>query len=81
MRKRISCKVIRTIPLGTSVDEKHSTSRLNDMSHNINNGTRTSGTNPRCKEFGKSVIYTDRLKIRRIPIDNRLTTSILNFYA
>ena len=69
MRKRISCKVIRTIPLDTSVDEVHHTSRLNDRSHNINNGT------------SKSVIYTDRLKISRIPVSNGVRTSILNCYA
>jgi hypothetical protein len=90
MRKRISCKVIRTIPLGNSIDELRYTSRSNDKSHNINNGTRTSNTNkfvwetttnPRGKDFSKSVIYTGRLGITRIPIDNRLKTSILNFYA
>ena len=90
MRKRISCRVIRTIPLSKSIDELSSTSRSNDKSHNINNATSTSNTNkcvwetttnPRVKNFVKSVIYTDRLHIKRIPIDNGLTTPILNCYA
>ena len=69
MRKRISCKVIRTIPLDTSVDELRYKSRSNNTSYNINNAT------------SKSVIYTNRLKISRIPLNNGVRTSILNCYA
>jgi hypothetical protein len=90
MRKRISCKVIRTIPLGTRIEELCYTSRSKDKSHNINNRTSTSNTNqhvwetttnPRVKDFGKSVIYTERLDIKRISVDNGPTTSIFNYYA
>lgn len=90
MRKRISCKVIRTIPLGKRIDELRYTSRSNDKSYNINNRTSTSNTiksvwemttNPRVKDFSKSVIYTERLDITRIPVDNGPTTSIFNYYA
>ncbi|MHC4728390.1 MAG: hypothetical protein ACYS17_14310 [Planctomycetota bacterium] len=88
MRKKISCKVISTIPLGKSIDELRSASRPSDKSHN--NATRTSDpnrcawettTNPRIKDFSKSVIYTDRLDIKNIPIDNGLKTPRINFYA
>jgi hypothetical protein len=90
MRKRISCKVIRTIPLSKEVDELRYTSRSNDKSHNINNATRApktnkcvwkTTTNPRSKDFSKSVVYTHRMNIKRIPIDNGLTMSKLNCYA
>lgn len=90
MRKRISCKVIRTIPLSKNIDELRYTSRSHAKSHNINNATRTpkankcdweTSKNPRVKEFSKSVVYTDRMKITRIPIDNRLTSPKLNCYA
>lgn len=90
MRKRISCKVIRTIPLSKNIDELRYTSRSNDKSHNINNAIRTpkankcvweTSTNPRVIDFGKSVVYTDRMNITRIPIDNGLTAPKLNCYA
>lgn len=90
MRKRISCKVIRTIPLRASIDELRSTSSSNDKPHNINNTSRTSNTskgvresitNSRVKDFSTSVIYTDRLNITRIPMDKGLTSPIINFYA
>ena len=90
MIKRISCKVIRTIPLSKSIDELHYTSRSKDRSDNIKNATRTPNTNkcvwetstdPRVQEFGKSVVYTHRMNITRIPIDNGLTALKLNCYA
>jgi len=90
MIKRISCKVIRTIPLSKSIDELHYTSRSKDRSDNIKNATRTPNTNkcvwetstdPRVQEFGKSVVYTHRMNITRIPIDTGLTALKLNCYA
>ncbi len=90
MRKRISCKVIRTIPLGNNIDELRYTSRSKDKSHNNNNATRISKTsewasemsvNPQAEHSRKTVIYTDRLKKSRIPIDNGLTAPIINCYA
>jgi len=90
MRKRISCKVIRTIPLSKSIDELRYTSRSNDKSYNINNATRTpkankcvweTSANPRVKDFSKSVVYTERMNITRIPIDNGLTSLKLNCYV
>ena len=90
MRKRISCKVIRTIPLSNSSSEPRHKSRLNDKSYNINNATGTTNTNlygwetfvnSQVKRSRKSVIYTDRLNILRIPIDDSLTAPILNCYA
>jgi len=90
MRKRISCKVIRTIPLRKSIDELRNKSRINDKSHNINNTCSTpklsksvweTSTNPRVKDFSKSVVYTDRVNITRIPTGNGLTAPKLNCYA
>ena len=90
MIKRISCKVIRTIPLSKSIDELRYTSRLNNRSDNVRHATRTPKTNkcvwetstdPRVKDFGKSVVYTQRMNITRMPIDNGLTAGNLNFYA
>jgi hypothetical protein len=89
MRKRISCKVIRTIPLSHNIDEFHHRSRSNVKSHNINNTRRTAKTNtriwetsanPRVKDFDKSVVYTNRMNITRIPIDNGHTSPKLNCY-
>jgi hypothetical protein len=90
MIKRISCKVIRTIPLSKSIDDLRYTNRSNDKSHNINNASRTpkankcvweTTTNPQVKDFSKSVVYTHRMNITRIPIDNGLTALKLNCYA
>ena len=90
MRKRISCKVIRTIPLSQNIDEFHHRSRSKVKSHNINNAGNTAKTNtciwetsanPRVKDFGKSVVYTNRMNITRIPIDNGLTAPQLNCYV
>jgi hypothetical protein len=90
MRKRISCKVIRTIPLNSSIDEVDSTSRPNVKPPKIDNSTGTPNTNrfawetttdPGVKDFGKSVIYTERLNITRIPTDNGFTAQRINFYA
>jgi len=79
MRKKISCKVIRTIPLGKSTDELLSSSRSSDKYYN--NAAGISTTNPQVKDFSKSVIYTGKLDIKSIPIDNGPKTPILNFYA
>jgi hypothetical protein len=90
MRKRISCKVISTIPLSKSIDELCYTSRSHDRSHNINNASRTpkankwifeTSSNPRIKDFSKSVVYTNRMNITRIPIYNGFSAPKLNCYA
>jgi hypothetical protein len=90
MIKRISCKVIRTIPLSKSIDDLRYTNRSNYRSHNINNASKTpktnkcvweTTTNPQVKDFSKSVVYTHRMNITRVPIDNGLTSLNLNFYA
>lgn len=90
MRKIISCKVIRTIPLNNS---SHSTSfknRSDVKSHNINNATvipnsnqhiREMSINPQTQSSDKSVLYTKRLNLSRIPIENGYSASIFNCYA
>ena len=64
MRKRISCRVIRTIPLSVSSDELRHAGRSNDKSHKISNTARTLNTkkcvwepaaNAQVKHFDNSV--------------------------
>ena len=64
MRKRISCRVIRTIPLSKSSDELRHASMSNDKSHKISNTARTPNTkkcvwetaaNAQVKHSGNSV--------------------------
>ncbi len=90
MRKRISCRVIRTIPLSKSSDELRHASMSNDKSHKISNTTRTPNTkkcvwetaaNAQVKHSGNSITYTDRLDITRRSIDDGLTAQILDFYV
>ncbi len=47
MRKRISCKVIRTIPLSKSSCELRHTSRSSDKSHKMSDAART----PNAKKY------------------------------
>lgn len=90
MRKRIPCKVIRTIPLSKSSDELRHTSRSNVKSRNISDAPRTRYTtkrvwepaaNAQVKHSGNSVTYTDRLDITRMSLDDGLTAQILDFYV
>ena len=93
MRKRISCKVIRTIPLNQfnqcGVELRHA-SRSNDKSLNIRN---TAAGNPNTKKYvwepaanaqarhtSNSVTYSDRLDITRMSIDDGLTAQVLDLY-
>ena len=64
MRKRISCRVIRTIPLSKSSCELRHTSRSNNKSHKMNDAARTPNTkkcvwepaaNAQVKHSGNSV--------------------------
>ena len=64
MRKRISCKVIRTIPLSKSSCELRHTSRPSDKSHKMSDAARTPNTkkcvwepaaNAQVKHSGNSV--------------------------
>jgi hypothetical protein len=90
MRKKITCKVVRTIPLNININDFRSTNRSNVKSRYINSDrsisktnkyTQETTTNHRAKDSSNSVIYTDRLNITRIPIDNGYTAQTLNFYA
>jgi hypothetical protein len=90
MRKIISCKVIRTIPLNNSSYGTSNTNRSDVKSHNINNATVIPNPNrhtwemsinPQTQTSKKSVLYTKRLNISRIPIENGYSASIFNCYA
>jgi len=90
MRKRISCNVIRTIPLSKSSCELRPISRSNDKSHKISDAAGTPNTkkcvrestaNAQFKHSGNSVTYTNRLDITRMSIDNGLTAQMLDFYV
>jgi len=91
MRKRISCKVIRTIPLSKSSDELRHTSRPNDKPHKISDtAARTAKTkncvwepcaNVQARHTSNSVTYTDRLDTTRMSIDDSLTAQVLDLYV
>ncbi len=91
MRKRISCKVIRTIPLSTNSSELRDASMSNDRSHNISDSaSRTLTTkkyiwepaaNAQAGHTNNSVTYTDRLDITRMSINDGLTAQILDIYV
>ncbi|MFZ2146812.1 MAG: hypothetical protein WAV28_06295 [Sedimentisphaerales bacterium] len=91
MRKRISCKVIRTIPLSKSSSELRHSSRSNDQFHNISDaGARTTNTkkwvwgtaaNAQERHTSNSVTYTDRLDITKMSIDDCLTAHVLDLYV
>ena len=87
MRKRISCKVVRSIPLGMCSDELH---RSNKKSYKISNATRTPNTTNHVwepaayvhiKHIDNSVIYTNRLEITGMPTDSSLIAQKLDFYV
>jgi len=91
MRKRISCKVIRTIPLSQCGVELRHASSSNDKPINISN---TAAGNPNTKKCvwgpaanaqvrltSNSVTYTDRLDITRMSIDDGLTSQVLDLYV
>ncbi|MGD8787669.1 MAG: hypothetical protein PVJ60_09615 [Phycisphaerales bacterium] len=89
MRKIISCKVIKSIPLHNSSDELHFKNRIKNKSHKISDSSRTPNTK-KClwepeassnnNHSRQSVTYTHRLDIIRTSIDNGFTTKRLDFY-
>ena len=90
MIKRISCKVIRTIPLSKCGVELRHASRSNDKPHNISNASRTPNTkkhvwesaaNAQARDTNNSVTYTDRLNITRMSINDGLTAQVLDIYV
>ncbi len=90
MRKRISCKVIRTIPLSMCSRELRHESSSNHKPHNISNASRTANTkkyvwesaaNAQAGHTNNSVTYTDRLNITRMSINDGLTVQVLDIYV
>jgi hypothetical protein len=90
MRKVISCKVIRSIPLHKCNDEPRYTSRLKNKSYKINDSSpipnmKTGLWEPEASSNNnhsrQSVTYTHRLDIIRTSIDNGFTTKRLDFYV
>ena len=77
MRKRISCRVIRSIPLSKSSDILHHTSMSNDAYHKI--GPEPS-QNAQARYCGNAAIYIDRLETARTPTGG-LTPQILDLYV
>jgi len=91
MRKRISCKVIRTIPLSQYGVELRRANSSNDRPLNISN---TAVRNPNTKKYvwesaanaqarrtNNSFTYSDRLDITRMSIDDGLTAQVLDLYV
>ena len=90
MRKRISCKVIRTIPLSMCSRELRHASRSNDKPHNISNASRTPNTkkyvwesaaNAQAGHTNNSVTYTGRLNITRMSINDGLRAQVVDIYV
>lgn len=90
MRKRITCRVIRTIPLSKSSGELRHASRSNDKSHKISDAARNlnikkciwePAANAQVKHSTNSVTYTDRFDTIRMSIGDGLTAQILDFYV
>ncbi len=90
MRKRISCKIIRTIPLSMCSSELRHEGRSNDKPHNISNASRTPkakkyvwepAANAQARHTSNSVTYTDRLNITRMSINDSLTAQVLDIYV
>jgi len=91
MRKRISCKVIRTIPLSQCGVELPRASRSNDKPRNISNAAAGNPNTKKCvcepaanaqaRHTNNSVTYTDRLDITRMSINDGLTAHVLDLYV
>lgn len=90
MRKRISCKVVRSIPLSKRRDEVRHASISNNKSHKFSDAAGIPNTKKyawepaattQAKHTGYSVTYTDRLGLTRMPFDNDLTAQTLDFYV
>jgi hypothetical protein len=91
MRKRISCKVIRTIPLNQCGFELRHASRSHDKPLNFSNAAaRIPNTkkyiwepaaNAQAGHTNNSVTYTDRLNITRMSINDGLTAQVLDLYV
>ena len=84
MRKRISCKVVRSIPLSRSSYGLRNVHIIisNDKPHNISDvSIKNPGANAQVRHAGNSFIYTDRLDITRVPINDGLTAQSIDFYV
>jgi len=91
MRKRISCKVIRTIPLIKSSSELRYASMSNNKPYNISDTTAgipntkkrvwEAAANTQDRHASNSVTYTDRLDITRMPNEDGLTAQVLDCYV
>ena len=67
MRKRISCRVVRSIPLGVSGDAQQHAGRSDNKRPRISNTA--------------ALTYTDRLHITKAAFDERMAAQILDFYV
>ncbi len=90
MRKRISCKVIGTIPLSQCSSELRHASRSNDKPLSSSNAAGNPNTkefvwgpaaNTQARNIKNSVTYTDRLDITRMSINDGLTAQVLDLYV
>jgi len=75
MVKIISCRVVRSKPLGKSSDTLRHAGRPNHFRHKIGD------VNPQCKSTNDTVIYTRMLEITRVSVDNGLAGQILDCYV
>ena len=67
MRRRISCRVIGSVPLGVSGDAQQHASRSDNKRPKISNTA--------------ALTYTDRLHITKASFDEPMAAQILDFYV
>jgi hypothetical protein len=78
MVKIISCRVVRSKPLGKSSDTLRHASKLNNTHYKT--GDIFSGI-PQGKYAGNPITYTRLTKITSVSVDNVLTGRILDCYV
>ena len=78
MIKRISCRVVRSVPLGKSSDALRHVRQPGNEHHKISDAA---AVNIHSRHNSTSVAYTRLLDITSVSIDNGLTGQILDCYV
>ena len=78
MIKRISCRVVRSVPLGKSSDALRHAGQPNSEHHKISNAA---AVNIHAGHNGTAITYTGRLDIAGVSIVDSPTGQILDCYV
>lgn len=78
MIKRISCRVVRSVPLGRSSDALRHARQPNDEHHKIGDVV---AVNIRARHNGTPVAYTGRLDIAGVSVGDSPIGQILDCYV